>query len=232
MKVNCSTCLNFASDNQLLQYFIDIIETKDPYTQGHSHHVRAITEAIYESLPLNRRNELHREKLFTAALLHDIGKIRIPDTVLNKAGKLSETELKIMAGHPQYGKELLAGTVFQYLGDWILYHHERMDGSGYYGIPGEMIPVESRIIAVADTFSALRTYRVYRPARTLEETSDIMRAAAGHQLDPEILECFLSLKRDFLENLECRCEICRRRREALKQKQSGENAPPAFQKVF
>lgn len=119
--------------------------------------------------------------------------------------------------HPKEGKKLLEGTLFDDLGDWILYHHERMDGKGYYGLSADDIPLESRIIAVADTFSALRTYRAYRPAKSIDEAVDIIRNAAGTQLDAGIVETFLSLGKDALENLQCNCDICAHRRSELKQ---------------
>ena len=101
-------------------------------------------------------------------------------------------------------------------------------GRGHYGLKGEDIPLESRIIAVADTFSALRTYRVYRPALSISETVKILKAARGPQLDEEIVDCFLTLNLDFWEALECNCEICRQRRAALetvRQEAAGQIAP-------
>ncbi len=202
-----------SNGNGLIQYFIDVLEAKDPYTQGHSHHVHVVAGAIYERLPYEMKQRVDRSKLMTAALLHDIGKIMTPDGVLNKEGALSGDEWRIMKRHPENGKIILDNTVFREMGDWIMYHHERMDGSGYYGLKGWEIPLESRIIAVADTFSALRTYRAYRPAKSIADTVKIMRDAAGSQLDPEILDYFLTIGEDALESLECNCETCRQRRE-------------------
>jgi HD-GYP domain-containing protein (c-di-GMP phosphodiesterase class II) len=211
----CDNCFNLNKDTNLIQYFIDVIEAKDPYTQGHSHHVRAVTEAIYNCLPNNHQNKIDKTKLLMAALLHDIGKIKTPDSILNKDTKLSDDEWEIMKRHPKDGEEIIKNTIFCDIGDWILYHHEMMDGKGYYGLKGNEIPFESRIIAIADTFSALRTYRIYRPAKPIKETVKILNEIKGNQLDKEILECFLSLDIKVLENLECNCRICRERRAVL-----------------
>jgi HD-GYP domain-containing protein (c-di-GMP phosphodiesterase class II) len=105
-----------------------------------------------------------------------------------------------------------------------MYHHERIDGKGYYGLHGEDIPFEARIIAVADTFSALRTYRVYRPAKSINETIEILNEAKGAQLDRMIVDSFLSLDRRTLENLECNCRICRERRAAQQAAAAGQSA--------
>ncbi len=215
MNKQCDKCFKLVNDSKLIQYFIDVIEAKDPYTQGHSHHVKVITEAIYNCLPEHYQKKIDKAKISTAALLHDIGKIKIPDNILNKDSALMENEWQVMKQHPKYGKEIILNTVFREMGDWILYHHETIDGQGYYGLKGEEIPIESRIISIADTFSALRTYRIYRPAKSIEKTIEIMQEAKGKQLDSELVDCFLSLDINFLENLECNCGICRQRREAL-----------------
>ena len=223
MANTCDNCFNLNKDNNLVQYFIDIIEAKDPYTQGHSHHVRAITEVIYDCLPENFQSKINKTKLLLAALFHDVGKIKTPDNILNKDTKLSSEEWKIMKKHPKDGVDIIKNTIFCDIMDWVLYHHETMDGNGYYGKQGNEIPVESKIIGIADTFSALRTYRIYRPAKTIEETIKILNEIKGKQLDEEILEYFLSLDMELLKNLECNCRICRERRIALERKLKEEN---------
>lgn len=215
---NDRALVNLKNSNDLIQYFINVIETKDLYTQGHSHHVKVIVSAIYDSLPATYQRKIDKEKLLAAALLHDIGKIMTPDHILNKDGELDEDEWCIMRQHPENGKNIIGNTNLSDMGGWIMYHHERIDGCGYYGLKGNEIPMESRIIAIADTFSALRTYRVYRPAKSISETMRIMRENAGTQLDSEILNYFFAIDRSVLETLECNCEICRQRRKALEAK--------------
>ena len=212
----CDNCFNLNKEDNLIQYFIDVIEAKDAYTQGHSHHVRAITETIYNCLPDNYKSEIDKTKLLLAALLHDIGKIKTPDYVLNKDSKLTTEEWEIMKKHPKDGMEIIKNTIFYGVGNWILYHHEMIDGKGYYGLKDKEIPIESKIITIADTFSALRTYRIYRPAKSIDETIEILEETKGKQLDGKILEYFLSIGKDELKNLECNCRICKERREALK----------------
>jgi HD-GYP domain-containing protein (c-di-GMP phosphodiesterase class II) len=214
----CDNCFDLHKNNNLIQYFIDIIEAKDPYTQGHSHHVRAVTEAIYDCLPKSRQDKINKTKLLLAALFHDIGKIKIPDNILNKETKLSDEEWEIIKNHPKYGTDIIKNTIFCDIGDWILYHHEMIDGRGYYGVKGNEIPFESKIIATADTFSALRTYRIYRPAKSTEETIEILHEISGKQLDEEIVHFFLSLDIKILGNLECNCRICRERRAVFEKK--------------
>ncbi|MDL2263365.1 HD domain-containing protein [Synergistaceae bacterium OttesenSCG-928-I11] len=200
--------------SEILKICTNIIGARDEYTQGHSHHVYVVAEAILQA----GSYFIDSEKLAHAALLHDIGKILVPENVLNKDGSLSDEEWAIIRQHPANGCSLLQGTMFEDIGDWILYHHERIDGKGYHGLSGDDIPLASRIIAVADTFSALRTYRAYRPAKSIQDTIRILKEAAGTQLDVNVVQTLLSYDEDFLEALECNCEICKRRKEMEQKK--------------
>lgn len=200
-----------SSEDEILKICTNIIGARDEYTQGHSHHVYVIVQAIVDTGMF----AVDAKKLIHAALLHDIGKILVPTETLNKEGALSETDWNALKRHPQDGFQLLQGTIFEDIAEWVLYHHERLDGCGYYKLSGESIPLEAKIIAVADTFSALRTYRIYRPQKSIAETMHIMREAVGTQLDGDIVEALFSYDEDFLENLQCNCAICARRRKAL-----------------
>lgn len=198
---------------QSVQRYVDLIESKDEYTKGHSHHVWVVAGAIYDCLPLELKSRIDKDKLLCAALLHDLGKVNVPMDILNKDGKLTDDEWHLMKKHPEYGVNMLEGTPYTELSDYIKYHHERVDGSGYYGKTD--IPIEARIIAVADMFSALRTYRIYRPAFNITQSVSIMRGAAPKQLDEDILNAFLSLDIDVLEKLECNCDICAKRKKEI-----------------
>lgn len=190
---------------EVLKLFSHIIGVRDEYTQGHSHHVAVVAEALaHHAAP-----HLNIPKLVQAALLHDIGKILVPDAILNKEGPLNDDEWNVMRRHPEEGKRLLMGSPLGEIGEIILYHHERIDGKGYYGIKGEDIPLESRIISIADTFSALRTWRSYRPAKDIDTTINILKEVAGTQLDADLVAAFLTLGRDTLSTLECQCDICK-----------------------
>lgn len=204
--------------SEILKICTNIIGARDEYTQGHSHHVFVVVEAILQA----GNYSIDREKLAHAALLHDIGKILVPENILNKDDSLSDEEWNVIRQHPTNGRNLLQDTMFEDIGDWILYHHERIDGRGYHGLSRDEIPLASRIIAVADTFSALRTYRAYRHAKSIQETIRILKEAAGTQLDANVVQALLSYDESFLEALECNCEICKRRKEAEHRKALSE----------
>jgi HD-GYP domain-containing protein (c-di-GMP phosphodiesterase class II) len=131
----------------------------------------------------------------TAALLHDIGKIGIPDKVLNKKGKLNEEDWKAIKAHPKLGATIISN--IPHLApcvNSILHHHERWDGGGYpEGLKGEEIPIEARILAIADTFEAMTSARSYRPALSLEKIVKELRQGAGLQFDPKLVEVFIGI---------------------------------------
>jgi HD-GYP domain-containing protein (c-di-GMP phosphodiesterase class II) len=184
-----------------IRSLIGSIEAKDKYTKGHSDHVYTLVELIYNHLPGDIKSQINLTKLKDAAVLHDIGKIGIPDSILNKPDKLNDEEYDIIKQHPQNGKVILENTSFREICDWVLYHHERVDGNGYYGIPGAAIPIEAKIIAIADTFSALYTDRSYRKKLPFERAISIIREAAGTQLDGALVDIFCSIDRGEIEKV-------------------------------
>ena len=186
---------------EVMLAFVNSIEMKDSYTQGHSWHVYHITKLFYAHLPQKMQSELNEPKLLDAALLHDIGKMGVNNRILNEKGKLSDEDWQEIKSHPSFGKKMLEKTCFSEIGDWVCYHHERMDGSGYYGLYGWEIPLAARIIAIADTYSAITTNREYRPRRSHETAIEIMNEAAGTQLDAELVRVFCKIDRDELERL-------------------------------
>ena len=128
-------------------------------------------------------------------MLHDLGKIGIPDDILHKNGKLTKEEYEIIKKHPHIGTEIMRPIHF--LGELIpaiLYHHERFDGLGYSaGLKGKEIPLGARIVAIADVYQALVSDRPYRKAYSKEEALGIIREGAGTQFDPAIVETFLAI---------------------------------------
>lgn len=163
------------------------IDAKDPHSHGHVRRVQAF------ALELARRMKVPRgefEAIRTAALLHDIGKLAIPDYLLNKPGKLSEIEYQKVKVHPKVAIDILANVEFTYpVLPIIRHHHERWDGSGYPdGLLGEAIPHGARILAVADTFEALTSDRVYRGRRTTEEACALLEAWSGIHYDPRVVQ--------------------------------------------
>lgn len=165
------------------------IETRDPYTGGHIERVASYSVAI--------GRELHwsAEQLYIlelGALLHDVGKIGTADHILLKAGRLTTEEWQRMREHPATGARMLQHVPFlkPSLG-CVLYHHERLDGQGYpHGLAGDAIPVEARVVTVADAFDAMTTHRPYRRALTVEAALEELRRCTGSQFDPQVVAAF------------------------------------------
>lgn len=181
---------------QTIRALTSAIEVRDKYTMGHSEHVANLAVLISQRLSKNYDEDM----LEYAGLLHDIGKIGVPEDILNKPGKLSDSEYDVIKIHPQKGADIIKNiSGLNEISEWILYHHERIDGRGYYKVSEENIPLESRIIAVADTFSALVTNRPYRQGMKYERAVEIMKECAGSQLDTEILKVFLNIPAEELD---------------------------------
>jgi len=171
---------------------VSTVEAKDPYTYGHSRKVNTYAVALAEAIGLLPEDV---SRVSTAALLHDIGKIGISDKVLNKKGKLSTEDWEAIKSHPKLGATIV-GNVPNLVPcvSTILHHHERWDGSGYpEGLKGEEISIESRILAIADSFEAMSAARPYRPALCAEKVLEELRNGAGSQFDPELVNIFIDL---------------------------------------
>ena len=186
---------------------IGVVEARDPNLNGHSLHVQELSMLIYKYLPQAMHKGIGSENLKYAALFHDVGKLGIPEAILNKPGKLDDEEWKIMRTHPEISVKLLKPLhSFDNLRNWILYHHERMDGRGYFSIPQAQIPLAARIISVADTYSAITMARSYKAGRSYDEAISIIKDVAGTQLDKEIVEVFCSIPRQEVEACICRIQ--------------------------
>lgn len=170
------------------------LDSRDAYTLHHSEKVTNYSLAIAKKMGLSK--DL-LEVIQVGGLLHDIGKIGIPEHILNKPGKLEESEYNIVKSHPVIGYEMIKHVDgFQKNGilDIVLYHHERYDGKGYpEGLKGEQIPLVARIVAVADSFDAMSSNRVYREGINIGKILAEMRWNKGKQFDPEIVDAFLSI---------------------------------------
>jgi len=171
---------------------IKTVEARDPYTSGHSERVTKIAVAIAQSIGLDRETI---ETINRAGKLHDVGKIGISDSILLKKEQLTDAEWKLIRQHPRKGAEILKTINFLLKEtDIILHHHERPDGTGYpEGLTEPSIPLEARIIAVADTFDAMNTKRPYRSPMSREEIVQELKKVSGTQLSPRIVEAFLKL---------------------------------------
>jgi len=176
--------------NQLAQQ----VDFKDKYTKGHSDRVASLALILAKELGL-RPNGL--KTIVAASLLHDLGKIKIEDSILNKAGKLDDDEFNIIKKHPELGVELLRGKEFPWdIKPLVLHHHEKINGLGYpLGLKGEDIPLGARIICIADVFDALTSDRVYRTAFSTDKALQIMEDESGTTFDPVLLQCFVIMIR-------------------------------------
>ena len=177
---------------EAIETFTGFIDAKDPYTNGHSNRVAEYTRAIAQEMGYSGE-ELDR--VYYIALLHDCGKIGVPDSILRKPEKLTDIEFEIIKSHTVHGGEILHS--FKSLKDveqGALYHHERYDGHGYpEGRAGEDIPLIARMICVADSFDAMNSNRVYRKKLSREQILAEIEKNKGKQFDPNVADIFLKL---------------------------------------
>ena len=173
--------------------FTNCIDGKDAYTNGHSYRVALYTTMLANKLGVTDQATL--DKYYNIGLLHDIGKISIPDAILTKPGKLTPDEFETIKSHAQEGYKILKDVKIQEdIADGAHYHHERYDGTGYPdGLFGKDIPLVARIIAVADAFDAMSSTRSYRKKLPLDYIAKEIETYAGTQFDPEVANAFLSL---------------------------------------
>ena len=174
----------------LLEHVADTVDLRDPYTGGHSRRVTAVTAAILEAMSISGPEAA---LITAAARVHDIGKMAIPDGILNKEGRLTADERRTMESHAARGASFLARYPDFHRGiDVVRHHHERIDGQGYPdGLRGEQIPFGARVIAVADSFDAMTSDRPYRAALSAEQATAMLRAGRGAQWDERIVDAFV-----------------------------------------
>lgn len=170
------------------------IEKRDRYTGGHTDRVTEYAKLTAKQLDWP---EERLAVLELAGHLHDVGKIGVPDAVLNKPGKLTVEEFEMMKAHPEIGEQIIRGIDFlEALVPYVLYHHERYDGKGYpKGLSGEAIPIEGRLLAVSDTFDAMTSSRPYRKQLDPERAIEEIKRCSGTQFDPNIVVVFLEIWR-------------------------------------
>lgn len=169
------------------------LELRDKETEGHTQRVTSLTETLAKKMGINGK-EL--ENIHRGSLLHDIGKMAIPDSILLKRGSLTLTERKFMELHPEFAKDMLEKIEFLHPAIDIPYcHHEKWDGSGYpRNLRGEEIPLAARIFAIVDVWDALTSERPYRKPMQPEEVRKVIQAESGKHFDPKVVKVFLSLQ--------------------------------------
>ncbi len=169
------------------------LDTKDSYTNGHSLRVTLYSMILAKELNLD---DSYMEDIEIAGLLHDIGKIAMPKSILCKNGKLTDEEFLIMKSHPVRGEKIVINIKkLQMISEWVKSHHEKWDGTGYPdGLRGTQIPLPGRIIALADTYDAMTSTRPYRTALSHEVAISEIKRCAGTQFDPNLAEIFIKLE--------------------------------------
>lgn len=185
---------------QSMNTFINFIDAKDPYTRGHSKRVAMYAAEIAKRM---RLPEDDIQNIYYAGLLHDAGKISVPDAVLNKPGILTKEERTMIQNHTVAGGKMLVQlSSLKGVRETALYHHERYDGSGYPdGLKGEMIPLFARIVGVADAYDAMSSNRVYRRHLNKDEIIEEIQKGAGTQFDPRIVTYMVDMINDGYVNV-------------------------------
>jgi putative nucleotidyltransferase with HDIG domain len=175
----------------VIRALINAMDAKDSYTCGHSDRVALIARRIAEQIGLDPTD---CERVYMAGLLHDIGKIGIPDDVLTKPGKLTDEEFQIIKEHPTIGHSILRHvSQLEFVLPGVLHHHEMVNGHGYpHALAGEAIPLIGRILAVADAYDAMTSCRPYRQAMPTQKAEGILRDGAGTQWDARIVDAFFA----------------------------------------
>ena len=201
--------------NNLVFSFADMIESRDGTTGEHVKRTSAVVSLLVNYINSNHEKfpyKLNEEKLqliSLAAPMHDIGKMKVPDHILSKPGKLTPEEFDIIKTHPEEGAKIIDKTMSQLedplyvktARDMALYHHEKWNGKGYpKGLSGEQIPVSARIMAVADVFDALCSKRSYKQAFTVDEAFEILEKEKGEHFEPQMVEIMKEIRSD-LENI-------------------------------
>ena len=193
-----SSISRFEINNMALSTVItiaNIIDAKDAYSGGHALRVAVCAKDIAKNLGWDERT---CQNIYFVALLHDIGMMTIPDSILHKPGRLDDLEYEEVKKHPENGAEMLRDiTVVEGLAEGILYHHERWDGAGYpKGLKGEDIPVMARVISVANAYDAMNSDRVYRPRLSRDKIISEFIRCSGTQFDPDITEVFVFMLKE------------------------------------
>jgi len=184
------TIKNQEQFTDVVKVILKSLEEKDAYTKSHSLRVTEYALMLGTAYGLDKDS---LEQLELASLLHDIGKIGVPDRILKKPGRLTKDEFEVMKSHPTKSSEMLEDiTTLKHIAPFVKHHHERFDGTGYpEGLKGQDIPIFARILLIADTFDAMTSTRPYRKGLDLEITIAELKKCSGTQFDPQLVEIFI-----------------------------------------
>ena len=181
----------------VVRSLVSAVEAKDAYTHGHSERVALFGKRLAEQLGYSQDV---CDRLYLTGLLHDVGKIGVSDATLSKPGRLSDEEFDEIKRHPDEGWAILHDLEqLKYVLPGVLYHHERYDGKGYPdGLDGQNIPIDGRILAVADAYDAMTSDRAYRQGMSQKKAETILREGAGTQWDLEMVDAFFTIMSDII----------------------------------
>jgi HD-GYP domain-containing protein (c-di-GMP phosphodiesterase class II) len=175
---------------------LELLESRYPDLAGHGELVGAYCVVTAEAMQMSHD---HVDCMLLAGTLHDLGKLVLDDEVLLEPGPLNDDQWRQVMRHPELGADLLVASNLDEIARWVLAHHERVDGRGYpFGLCGDEIPLEAKILAVTDSYDAMRTHRVYRAAMSHEQAVEELRRNVGSQFDGFVVEAFL----DALDSLD------------------------------
>ncbi|MGM0445882.1 MAG: HD-GYP domain-containing protein [Bacillota bacterium] len=178
---------------ELITSIIQLMEMYDTYTKGHSENVANLSVQIAERMGLSKKE---KNDIYWAGMVHDIGKLLIPLSILNKSSSLNQKEASLIQKHPYWGYKALSNSkTLRHVSKYILYHHERWDGKGYpEGISKDEIPLLARILTVADAWDAMTSKRAYRDSLTRDQAVEELIANRGTQFSPEVVDIFLEIR--------------------------------------
>jgi len=173
--------------SKTIQALSTTVELRDPYTAGHQYRVAKLSEKIAQKFNFTPKK---RQLIYLGALIHDIGKIQVPQEILSFPGELTPLQREFVQVHPKAGGAIIKSIGFDHIvTDIVIHHHERLDGSGYpHGLSANDIPLTTRIVAVADVFEAMTSHRPYRPEKTIQETLEELESNAGLLYDAKVVE--------------------------------------------
>jgi len=211
---SCALFCNIFKNQQKMnlaaaEFIFSLLSSDDLVFKNHSLHVYYIVKLFYKYLPFKYKAQLSFQKLAYSALLHDIGKKAIPKEILYKPGKLTKTEQEIVKAHTKIGSEMIKQfESLKFMDNVILYHHERIDGleSQFADLRASKISLDSKIIAIADAYSAIVLENSFKPSRTYSDAILSLKISAGSQFDKELVEIFCSIPPIKLKDCELKLE--------------------------